>query len=249
MGFFNDFIRGATPAIEGGTNIGLRGMAEAQRKRELQDEIQRQTQQQAFVNMMNQQKFDAEQQQAAQGQQNWQQQFDTQNFNNQQGAIDEATRFRMGLENQLKQNSFEQQRLDLDKQQEGRIASSGGGNQQTQAFLAWYNAQPPEIQDEVMRTQAGLSPKAGTIRQPKPVDPIARLSYGTDYATKVMSQNPRLMESPNSFDSTRAVGMQEYDAAQAGAQGVSPEEEQALIQRESSIDQIIATMKQRLGIQ
>lgn len=57
MGFFNDFIRGATPAIEGGTNIGLRGMAEAQRKKELEAEIQRQTQQQAFVNMMAQQNY------------------------------------------------------------------------------------------------------------------------------------------------------------------------------------------------
>lgn len=152
-------------------------------------------------------------------------------------------------QNQLKQNDFEQQRLDLAKQQEGRIASGGGGNQQTQAFLAWYNAQPPEIQDEVMRTQAGLSPKAGTIRQPQPVSPLARLSYGTEHATTVMGQRPDLLSSPNSFDSLRNIGMQEYDAAMQGAQEVSPEEESALKQSELELPKIIAEMKRRLNIQ
>lgn len=218
MGFFNDFIRGATPAIAGGTDIGLRGMAEAQRRKEEAEIQRRNAEQQAFMNLMRQQEMEYGQQRDAIGDQQWQQTFDTNKFFKQQQGVDDLSQIMMQGQNQLQQNNFEQQRLDLAKQQEGRIASGGGGNQQTQAFLAWYNAQPPEIQDEVMRTQAGLSPKAGTIRQPQPVSPLARLSYGTEHATTVMGQRPDLLSSPNSFDSLRNIGMQEYDAAM-GQQG------------------------------
>lgn len=146
MGFFNDFIRGATPAIAGGTDIGLRGMAEAQRRKEEAEIQRRNAEQQAFMNMMRQQQFEAEQQQAAQGQQNWQKQFDAQNFNNQQDDVYRDTQFRMGLEDKLKQNQFEQQRLDLSKQiGQAQIANYqepnnkysagvGGGTKQQGAF-------------------------------------------------------------------------------------------------------------------
>lgn len=116
MGFFNDFIRGATPAIAGGTDIGLRGMAEAQRRKEEAEIQRRNAEQQAFMNLMRQQEMERQQQQDTQAQQNWNQTRQDNVYNNQQDDVYRDTQFRMGLEDKLKQNQFEQQRLDLSKQ-------------------------------------------------------------------------------------------------------------------------------------
>lgn len=106
MGFFNDFIRGATPAIAGGTDIGLRGMAEAQRRKEEAEIQRRNAEQQAFMNLMRQQQFEAEQQQAAQGQQNWQRQFDEQHFLNQQHGVDELSNQMLRFKENLADNAL-----------------------------------------------------------------------------------------------------------------------------------------------
>lgn len=59
MGFFEDLLRGATApgVMQNGMNIGISGMAEAQRRKEEQALIQRQQEQQAFANMMAQRNY------------------------------------------------------------------------------------------------------------------------------------------------------------------------------------------------
>lgn len=104
MGFWNDFLRSATPALPGGMQIGLQGMAEMQRKKELQAEIARQQEQQAFANMMKQREMD-------QGQNNWQREFDANNMFKQQQGVDDLSQLMMQGQNMLADNALQRQKF------------------------------------------------------------------------------------------------------------------------------------------
>lgn len=164
MGFFNDFIRGATPALPGGMQIGLQGMAEMQRKKELQDEIARQQGQQAFLNMMKQREMD-------QGQQNWQREFDANNMFKQQQGVDDLSQLMMQGQQQLVENRR------ADKLVNAQASNLGERRAPTQEEFLW-NQMTPEQQQEFINnyTQNKFKPAGGSDGGLTPANAIAVLN-------------------------------------------------------------------------
>lgn len=107
MGFWDDLLRGATApgVMQNGMNIGISGMAEAQRRKEEQALIQRQEEQRAFENMFKQKQFD-------QGQKNWQTEFDTNKFFKQQQGVDDLSQIMLSGQNALADNALQKQRFE-----------------------------------------------------------------------------------------------------------------------------------------
>lgn len=145
MGFLNDVVKGASApgVINNGMNIGVTAMAELQRQKELRDADQVRAEQQAFMNMMNQQKFDAEQQQAAQGQQNWQQTFDLGKYNIQQQGVNALSDDMNTYTNNLRDN------VRADRVADAQIGNYKEGRAPSEAEFFW-NQMTPEQQQEAV---------------------------------------------------------------------------------------------------
>jgi hypothetical protein len=117
MGFtWKDFLAGASGSLGQGAQIGLGGMAEMQRRQEEAQANRRQAELDAFNRQTQNRQFENQDRAFNYGQEQDAINRQDTNYNNQQDAIYRDTTYRMGLENQVKQNSFEQQRIDLSKQ-------------------------------------------------------------------------------------------------------------------------------------
>lgn len=143
MGFFDDLLRGATApgVMQNGMNIGLQGLADAQRKRELQAQIQREQEQQAFINQFKQREFD-------QNQQNWNQTRQDNVYNNQQDDVYRDTAFRVGLEQQLAANALAKdkyQNVEL-PESKAKISNYQEGRAPSQEEFLWRQMTPEQQQ-------------------------------------------------------------------------------------------------------
>lgn len=143
MGFWDDLLRGATApgVMRNGMNIGISGMAEAQRRKEEQALIQRQQEEQAFNRMFKQREFD-------QNQQNWNQTRQDNIYNNQQDDVYRDTAFRVGLEQQLAANAMAQnkyQNIEL-PESKAKISNYQEGRAPSQEEFLWRQMTPEQQQ-------------------------------------------------------------------------------------------------------
>lgn len=157
MGFFDDLLRGATApgVMQNGMNIGISGMAEAQRRKEEQALIQRQQEEQAFNRMMQQRDFDYRAGRDAIADQRYKQEYQDNLFRQQTGDAE-----KLGF-NMLDAQNMRADNLRQDKLVNAQVANYQEGRAPSQEEFIWQRMTPEQQQEFIVNyVQNKLKPAA-----------------------------------------------------------------------------------------
>lgn len=197
MGFFDDLLRGATApgVMQNGMNIGISGMAEAQRRKEEQALIQRQQEEQAFNRMMKQREFD-------QNQKNWQTEFDTNKFFEQQKATDALSQLMMSGQNALADNALQKQKYENVElpESKAKISNYQEGRAPSQEEFIWQRMTPEQQQEFIVNYVQNKFKPAAAGNQGAKITPAGLVSLRGQMTNPIQGGR---MDMP--FDSVAAM--------------------------------------------